>query len=559
MKFKDMPYERVNYEKAKAAFLDLTKRVQQAKSGEELWQIHQEYYKVSCDTMDMLTIAHIRHDVDTKDAFYLEEQNCYDEMRPKLSNLINGYEKALYASEFRPYLEEKIGKVAFVSMENSIKSMNAEIIGLMQEENVLRTRYNQLIASAKIPFDGQVLNLSLMRPYLTNPDRSVRRAAWTAYSAYFQTVAEELDEIFDGLVKNRTAQAKAMGYDNYIDLGYCRMNRNSYGKEEVENFRKQVKEVFVPLAEKMHDKRRVRLGLDKLSYIDNEVYFLNGNPNPIGTPEEILKTGQKMYEELSPETREFFDFMMENELFDVFGRKTKKQGGYMTYIHKYASPFIFANFNGTAGDVDVITHECGHAFQGFLSGKDPILEHSDITMETAEIHSMSMEFFTDPWMKDFFGERAEDFLLMQLEDAVKFVPYGTLVDEFQHVVYANPDMTPADRRKAWRELEKVYMPHLDYEGDPFFENGGYWQRQQHIYNSPFYYIDYVLAQSCAFQYKVWMDENYKEAWESYLKLCKLSASGFYGDMLREVGLKVPFEDGYFDGIVKQLEEKLNIK
>lgn len=308
----------------------------------------------------------------------------------------------------------------------------------------------------------------------------------------------------------------------------------------------------------MHDNRRKRLGLEKLSYIDNDVYFLNGNPAPLGSPEEILATGQKMYSELAPETKEFFDFMMENQLFDVFGRKTKRQGGYMTYIHKYSSPFIFANFNGTAGDVDVITHECGHAFQGFIGGKDPILEHNDTTMETAEIHSMSMEFFTDPWMKDFFGDRYEEFLQMQLEDAIRFIPYGTMVDEFQHKVYENPDMTPAERKQTWRDLEKVYMPHLDYEDDPFFGKGGYWQRQQHIYNSPFYYIDYVLAQSCAFQYKIWMDKDYKEAWDSYLKLCNIGASKFYADMLKEVDLKVPFEDGYFDEIVKVLEEKCGL-
>ena len=347
-----------------------------------------------------------------------------------------------------------------------------------------------------------------------------------------------------------------MGCKDFIELGYRRMNRNSYGRQDVENFRRQVKEVFVPFAEKVHDRRRRRLGLSRLSYIDNEVYFKNGNPAPVGTPEQILRTGQKMYAALSGETKEFFDFMMENELLDVFGRKTKRQGGYMTYLYNYHAPFIFANFNGTAGDVDVITHECGHAFQGFLSGKDPILEHSDLTMETAEIHSMSMEFFTDPWMKDFFGGRAEDFLLMQLEDAIRFVPYGTMVDEFQHIVYAEPGLTPLQRRQTWRELEKVYMPHLDYEDDPFFGQGGYWQRQQHIYNSPFYYIDYVLAQTCAFQYKIRMDEDYREAWDSYLALCRLSASDFYGNMLKAVGLKVPFEDGYFEQIVAKLEEKL---
>lgn len=557
MKFREMPYERVDYAETERQFIGLTQKVKDAKNGEELWEVHQEFYQVYKNVVDMLTIAHIRYDVDTTDEFYSAEQDYYDEMRPKIDNLLNEYRRALYESPHRSYMEGKIGKVAFASMENELKSMNGQIIGLMQEENALCTAYNKLIATAQIPFDGQVLNLSLMRPYLTSQDRSVRRSAWKAYSEYFVSVEEQLDDIYDKLVKNRTAQAKAMGYENFVELGYCRMNRNSYGKQEVENFRRQVKEVFVPLAEKMHDKRRRRLGLDRLSYIDNDVYFLNGNPAPVGTPEEILKTGQKMYGELSPETREFFDFMMENELLDVFGRKTKKQGGYMTYIYNYGSPFIFANFNGTSGDVDVITHECGHAFQGFLSGKDPVIEHGDITMETAEIHSMSMEFFTDPWMKEFFKDRAEEFLSMQLEDAVRFVPYGTLVDEFQHIVYENPDMTPTERKQTWRSLEKVYMPHLDYEDDPFFSRGGYWQRQQHIYNSPFYYIDYVLAQTCAFQYKIWMDENYQEAWESYLKLCRLSAKEFYGDMLKQVGLKVPFEDGYFEEIVQKLDQKMN--
>lgn len=559
MKFKDMPYERVDYGKLEKEYMRLTEGTRNASDAEEVWKLHQEFYRVYTEAADMLTIAHIRYDGDTTDEFYSAEQDYYDEMKPKLANLYNEYHRAFFESPYRKEMEEKIGKVAFASMENGLKSMHESIIGLRQEENALKTRYNKLIATAEIPFDGQVLNLSLMRPYLTNVDRKVRREAWKAFSAYFVSVEEELDEIYDKLVKNRTAQAKTLGYDNYVELGYYRMDRHSYGKEDVENFRRQVKEVFVPFAEKVHDRRRKRLGLDKLSYIDNEVYFLNGNPAPIGSPEEILKTGQRMYSELSPETKEFFDFMMENELLDVFGRKTKKQGGYMTFIHKYGAPFIFANFNGTSGDVDVVTHECGHAFQGFVSGKDPILEHNDITMETAEIHSMSMEFFTDPWMKEFFGERCDEFLVMQLEDAIRFVPYGTMVDEFQHIIYEKPELTPAQRKQVWHDLERVYMPHLDYEEDPFFSKGGYWQRQQHIYNSPFYYIDYVLAQTCAFQYKVWMDENYREAWESYLKLCRLSAKDFYADMLKKVGLKVPFEDGYFEELVKKLEVKLEEK
>ena len=347
-----------------------------------------------------------------------------------------------------------------------------------------------------------------------------------------------------------------MGYDNYIPLAYMRMNRNSYGREEVERFRKQVKEAFVPLATKIHEKRRARIGVDSLKHYDNEVHFTNGNPSPIGTPEEILAAGQEMYRELSPETGEFMDFMREYDLFDVLGRKTKRQGGYMTYLPDYKAPFIFANFNGTSGDVDVITHECGHAFQGYITRNDPIPEHNELTMETAEIHSMSMEYFTYGWMDKFFGDRADDYYTMHLEDSIIFVPYGCMVDEFQHIVYENPDMTPAERKQVWKELEKTYRPHLDYDGDPFFSEGGYWQRQSHIFQTPFYYIDYVLASICAMQFKVKMDEDFRGAFEDYLKLCKLSVTKFYEPMLREASLRSPFEDGCIEDLVRELEKKI---
>lgn len=554
MKFKDMPYQRVDFDQVEKEMTTLMEEFDAAKSGEEQFEVHKRYYELTNRVDTLYTISHIRYDIDTSDQFYEKEHEYYDEKVPVYRNLVLAYEKKLYNSPYREYLVSKIGPVAFKNMEVAQKAMDEKLIPLMQEENALTMEYNKLIASAKINFDGKELNLSLLRPYLVNQDRSVRAAAWKEYSAYFEANADKLDELYDKLVKNRTAQAREMGYENYVELGYYRMGRNCYGQKEVEAYREQVKKDFVPFAEELHERRRKRLGLEKLSYIDDAVYFKEGNPAPVGTPDEILAAGQKMYSELSPETKEFYDFMMENELFDVLGRKTKKAGGYMTYMPIYHSPFVFANFNGTSGDVDVITHECGHAFQGFLSGKDPIREHSDIGMETAEIHSMSMEFFTQGWMQMFFGDRAQDYIEMHLEDSAAFIPYGCMVDEFQHIVYSNPDMTPAERHAAWLKLEKEYRPHQDYGDDKFFGKGGIWQRQQHIYNSPFYYVDYCLAQTCALQYKVKMDENYKAAWESYLKLCKLSASDFFTNMIKEVGLDSPFEPGCLKNIVKNLEK-----
>lgn len=555
MKFKDMPYERIDFAKAKAELSEIMEKSKAAKSGEEQFEVHKMFYRLNDKIQTQVTLCSIRHTIDTTDEFYEKEQNYYDEQIPEYSNLCVEYQKILFYSPYREVLEGKIGQVAFKNMEIAMKSVSEEIIPLMQEENTLVTEYEKLLASAKIPWGEETLNLSLLTPYLKHKDAKIRREAQEKQNEFFLSIQDKLDELYDKLVKNRTLQAKKLGFETYTPLGYLRMQRNCYGREEIENLRRQVKEVWVPFAESIFEKRKERLGMSKLSYTDEVVYSPKGNPQPEGTPEEILQAGQQMYEELSSETKEFFDFMMDNELLDVFGRKTKAVGGYMTYIPDYKAPFIFANFNGTSGDVDVMTHECGHAFQGYLAAEDPIREHADIGMETAEIHSMSMEFFTEPWYHLFFGkETAQEYTDMHLEDAVIFVPYGCMVDEFQHIVYDNPELTPKERKQAWKDLEGVYKPHLFYDGLEFFENGCFWQKQHHIYSFPLYYIDYVIAQLCAFEYKIWMDKDREAAWQSYLKLCKMSASKFHTELLEEAGLETPFKNGVLAKIVENLKK-----
>ena len=556
MKFSDMKYERPDKEELLKQLSELTDRIKNTKSGEEQFAVHKEYYKLIGHFLTASALVEVRHSIDSTDEFYEKENDFFDEFTPLMRNAQNEYNKALYGSPYRPYLEEKIGRVAFKNTELSLKAYSEKITELMQEENALISRYNKLIATAKIDFENEVYNISLLRPHLTHKDRDHRKKAWKALSDYFLSVTDEIDEIFDKMVKNRTAQAKAMGYKDYVELGYYRMQRNSYDRGMVEKFRCQVKEEFVPFVRKLEEKRRQRLGLGALKYYDNDVYFPQGNPSPVGTPEEILKKGQEMYREISPETAEFFDFMQENELFDVLGRKNKRAGGFMTFFQDYRAPFIFANFNGTSSDVDVITHECGHAFQGYITRNEELLEHNDLTMETAEIHSMSMEYFTYRWMDKFFGNRKEDYLTMHLEDSAQFLPYGCMVDEFQHIVYSEPDLTPKERKDVWKKLEMQYRPLLDYDNDPFFSAGGWWQKQGHIFYAPFYYIDYVLASVCAMQFKIAMDRDYKDAWERYLKFCKLSVSDFYIPELKAAGLDSPFEDGCIKHIVEEMEKKV---
>ena len=556
MKFSEMNYLRPDLLKVENEFKELTQEMREATSGEAAFRVHEKFYALTGQMQTASELAMIRHDMNTVDAVYKEERDWFDKNMPLISNLSVEYQKALYESPYRKELVEKIGPVAFKNIELAMKSVDEKILPLMQEENELTTRYNNLLASCKIPFHGEECNLSLLSPYLHHRDRQVRKEAWEAYTSFFMEHEEELDWIYDRLVKNRTEQGRKMGHQNFSPLGYARMMRNSYGAEEIASFRRQVKKDFVPFVEELHERRRKRLGIDHLMYFDEGVYFNEGNPVPIGDDQQILASGRELYGQLSPETREFMDFMCENELFDVEGRKDKTTGGYMTYIPDYRSPFIFANFNGTSDDADVITHECGHAFQGYLTRNDPIREHADITMETAETHSMSMEFFTEPWIDRLFGSDASRYVEMHFEDAMMFIPYGTMVDEFQNIIYEDPSLDPKSRKTVWRDLEKQYKPHLDYGDNAYLNAGGFWQKQHHIYDLPFYYIDYCIAGTNALQYKVWMDQDYKAAWNSYLTLCKLSASDFFPGLMSAAGLRNPFEDGCLASIVRELSAKL---
>lgn len=551
-KLSTLPYERITIESFEDDGKKILNKFKKAKSGEEQFEVHKKYYELIEEMATTRILVQLRHDGDVTDKFYENEQNYYDSIWPRVTAFDNEYKKELFNSKFRTYLEDKIGKIAFKDIEFNLKSFNECIISLKQEENALISEYSKLIAEIKIDFEGENLNLSLLGKYLTHKDRNVRIAATKARSLELSKIKDKLDDIYDKMVKNRTEQAKKLGYKDYVELAYYIMGRTTYGIEEVRKFRDQVKKYLVPFANKLHDERRKRLKLEALDSVDEGVYFTEGNPAPIGTADDIFKAGKKMYSELSKETNEFFNFMLDHELFDVLGRPNKAGGGYMEMLFTYKAPIIFANFNGTSGDIDVITHECGHAFQGFITRNDEIREHNNIKMETAETHSMSMEFFTDKWMELFFGNRADDYRKMHLEDAIAFIPYGCMVDEFQEIVYSKPGLTKEERRQVWKDLEKQYKPHLKYENDEFQGEGRRWQLQKHIYMYPFYYIDYCIAQTCALQFKIKMNEDYNDAWNKYLAFSKESAKDTFQNMLHNIGFKSPFEDGYMKDLVSKL-------
>lgn len=555
MQFKDFKYEHLDYAMLQTSYEEHLKALADAKDVTAFKQAFKAMNEFRGHIQTMISLCNVRHTIDTSDAYYDQENNYWDETSPKIQAFETRFFDLMLACPFKAELD--IPEVYFKLAENAKRSFDEKIIAELQEENRLTSEYGKLKASAKIEFEGKIYNLASIQPLVASPDRDTRKKACDAMTAFYAEHEADFDEIYDQLVKVRDRMAKKLGFKNFIELGYLRMNRLDYDQKMVENYRQQVVDAMVPVANKLYQRQAKRIGVDKLMTYDASYEFKTGNPKPHGTKDELVSKALKMYQEMSKETGEYFQMMCDMELFDLETKPNKEMGGYCTDFFDYKVPFIFSNFNGTQGDVDVLTHEAGHGFQSYMTMKQ--VDIPDIcfpTYESCEIHSMSMEFFAHPWIHYFFEEDSDKYKFYHIASALTFVPYGCLVDHFQHEVYANPDMSKDERKATFRRLEKIYKPHLDYSGYPLLEKGGFFYRQGHIFQSPFYYIDYTLAQVCALQfYKRSLDQDPK-VWSDYVHLCKLGGTLSFLDLVKQAGLKSPFEDGVVQSIVDAMVAKL---
>ena len=557
MNFNDYKYERIDIDAVKKQFEELIDSFKKADNAEKQYEIMDKVINLRNYIDTMTTLVSIRHSINTSDDFYDKENDYCDEISPLLYGFTTDFYEALVTSKFRKELEDRYGKFLFDQAECSLKTFSEEVIPQLQEENKLSSKYDKLIASAKIPFDGEERTLSQMVPYTQSKDRNIRKDAAKKVAEFFSANKHEFDEIYDKLVKVRTEIAHKLGFKNYVELAYARLRRLDYNAQDVAGYRKQVLENIVPLHSELRERQAKRLGIDKLKFYDEPIKFNSGNADPHGDPEWILNHGKTMYRELSKETDEFFTFMTENNLLDLLSKKGKNSGGYCTYIPDYKSPFIFANFNGTAHDIDVLTHEAGHAFQVYESRGYEVPEYLWPSYEACEIHSMSMEFLTWPWMGLYFENDEDKYKFIHLSEALLFIPYGVTVDEFQHWVYENPEATPEERRNKWLETERKYLPTRDYGEIDELKEGIFWFRQGHIFGTPFYYIDYTLAQVCAFQFWIKSRENREKAWEEYLNLCRLGGSKPFFELMKAANLKNPFNEGTIASVIPKIREFLD--
>ena len=541
-KFKDIEYKRPDVNALKAEMKAAIKRFKEAKSAEEANKIFLEINSKLEPAETMMVICNVRNTMNMADKFYDAEMNYWNSTMPRLMPLFKKFSAALVESPYRKDLEAIYGEHYFKDAEIEQKLFNKRIILPMIKENKLSTEYSKTAAACSVEFMGEKCNFYGLLRHMESTDRAERKAAFEEWAKLYEGISPKLDEIYGKLVALRRKKAKRLGFNSYIDYIYLSRGRYDYGAKEAAEFREAVRKYITPLCEKLYADQQAELGVDKLQMYDESLTYADGNANPVGTPEELVKKAQDMYAAISPETKEFFDFMVEHELFDFVTRENKHLGGYMTQLPEYKAPFIFSNFNGTAADIDVLTHEAGHAFEYYYGSRRlPINGIVGSTSEINEIHSMTMEHFTYPYMDSFFGEKADKYRFAHFTDAVKCIPYLVSVDEFQHLVYENPGSGPADWRRFWKQTEQKYMPWRSYDGNAFLEGGGYWMQKQHIFLYPFYYIDYALAALGAFSlYRKQVEGG--DAWSDYLTLCSIGGKYGYFETLSRAGIPLPLKE-----------------
>lgn len=556
MKVSEVKYERISAEEIDEVMKRLTAKVRKAASVKDILDAREEYVTLVKKFITASSLSYMRYTINTTDDFYIKEKDYYDEITPGVQDLQRDYACAMLESRFRGELEKDLNPLLFDLYEAQKRSVSPAILSDMVDENKLVTEYSQLMAALVFDFNGEKMPLSMLRKYMKDDERETRREAYETLGEKLSEESGRLDSLYGDLVRVRDKMAVKMGYKDFIELGYYRMNRISYDRKMVEAYRDGVVRGIVPAAKRLKESIAKSMGIDKFMLYDNDVSLPGGDPKPVLDKDGIFSEARKMYHDMGSEAGKFIDMMLENEAFDVDSRKNKWGGGYCISFPDYRQPFILANFNGTAADIDVITHEAGHALADYLTADNKFTYDLPYGMETAEVHSMSMEFFAWKYMDAFFGKDAEKYKFCHLADSLSFIPYGCAVDEFQHIVYGDPGLSPKQRKDVWNSLEAKYRPYLSTDEMPYLSEGTRWQYQMHIYETPFYYIDYCLAQTTALQFLAASRKDYAGAFERYIRFAKQGGEARFPDLIKEAGLLSPFEKGTLEKVARDTEDIL---
>ncbi|MBS1689194.1 MAG: M3 family oligoendopeptidase [Bacteroidetes bacterium] len=483
---------------------------------------------------------------------------CLD-IEPKMKPYFFELNKKLLDSPFTEGLDKNSFFPYLRSVANSIQLYREENVAIQAEMSVLAQQYGVISSKMSIEVDGKEYTLQQAAKFLQNPDRKLREEVFRKIAARRLQDKNQLNELFDQLLVRRQQVAKNAGFDNYRDYKFRELGRFDYTPEDCFAFHAAVKEHIMPLQKMLVEHRRKRLGLDQMRPWDTDAEPVGTQPlHPFETGKELTDKAIEVFTDLRPYFGECLKTMLEMKRLDLESRKGKAPGGYNCPLAETGVPFIFMNAAGTIGDVITMMHEGGHAVHSFLSHPLKLSAFKEYPMEIAELASMSMELFSmEHW--DVFFKDATELKRAQLEEMERIIsvlPWIATIDKFQHWLYTNPGHTVAQREEKWMEILNEFSTGLtDWSGfDEYRKN--FWQKQLHLYEVPFYYIEYGIAQLGAIAMWRQYRQNKEQAMDNYMSALSLGYTKTLKELYAAAGIKFDFSPAYVKELGDFVKERL---
>jgi oligoendopeptidase F len=481
------------------------------------------------------------------------------EIQPKIQPYADKLNKKLVNNSFTKELDGEAYTVYLRTVKKNIELFREENIPLQAETAVLGQQFGVISAKMTVEVDGREYTLQQAAKFLENPNRQLRETVYFKIQERRLQDKDQLNDLFSKLVKLRDQIGKNAGFANYRDYKFVDLGRFDYTKEDCFQFHEAAKTEILPLVDFIYDRKRQKLGLDMLKPWDTEAEPEGIKPlSPFQTGEELIAKTIECFNRMNPFFAECLTKMKQMGRLDLDSRKGKAPGGYNCPLPETGAPFIFMNAAGQMHDVTTMVHEGGHAIHSFLTHQLPLTAFKEYPMEIAEVASMTMEFFSmDYW--DVFFDNEEDLKRAkehQLERVITIFPWIATIDKFQHWVYENPQHTVEERAENWRRILNEYTSKaMDFTGLDEYRKYG-WQRQLHLYEVPFYYIEYGIAQLGAIGLWKQFKEDKEKAINNYINALKLGGTKTLPQLYEAAGLKFSFSPSYIAELMLFVQEEM---
>ncbi|MFL5809660.1 MAG: M3 family oligoendopeptidase [Flavisolibacter sp.] len=481
------------------------------------------------------------------------------EIQPKIQPYADQLNRKLVDNQFTKQLTGEAYQVYLRNVKKNIELFREENIPIQAEIAVLAQQYGVISGKMSVEVQGREYTLQQASKFLENPDRELREEVYRKIQERRLNDKEQLNELFSKLIQKRDQVARNAGFPNYRDYKFADLGRFDYKKEDCFQFHQAVKSGVLPLVDFIYDRKRQKLGLEHLRPWDVDAEPAGVQPlTPFSTGEELVNKTIECFNRMNPFFGECLVKMKEMGRLDLDSRKGKAPGGYNCPLPETGAPFIFMNAAGQMGDVTTMVHEGGHAIHSFLAHNLPLTAFKDYPMEIAEVASMTMELFSmDYW--DVFFDNAEDLKRakqQQLERVLTIFPWIATIDKFQHWLYENPNHTLEERAGNWRRILNEYTSiSLDVSGLEEYRKYS-WQRQLHLYEVPFYYIEYGIAQLGAIGLWKQFKENKDQAVKNYINALQLGGTRTLPELYKAAGLKFSFVPDYISELMLFVQNEM---